>query len=447
MILNQVERLEKVDVLTPFEITSRLIKLNASTSDDDLAILIKDISALIISYDTVTGELKDGLFLLAAIEQLLQPLLSDKYIKLRIEGLVANNHMIPFTFIYSPEEEEVIREVESTWMNRSGTVEINVPVVHAHIDTTTLIEPFSSTTTYIDNNENTPDSLLFGRGANDMKSQIAVMIISLYLLHSINEKPPIMVLSSDEEQGIPYSRDLFATMYLRNLVIDLEPCDPRFYFNEVWPSVHLNMFISPLHPNDIVDKWNEQLKLKSVKEYVERITAQFYPKPHYDILVTADPDRISISIIDTIKYVEIDLINMNLVNIIKECIENYFHFERATQSEGYDFRSLTTPENKLMLAEVYKRRYFEDGLTSEQAVTRVLRGEEELMVASLRHNFASAATIAYGGLLDNVFLTGPRELGEGRHSKFEGVKLNDNIVTTKNLVEMVCRGRKIFTEA
>ncbi|MEO6728718.1 MAG: hypothetical protein ABIM99_02230, partial [Candidatus Dojkabacteria bacterium] len=234
--------IEKVEVLTTNAILRDLQKVDANTSADQFGKLIKDISALLISRNTVTGSRNDILLLINDISELLYPLLEDKYIQFRTEAIICDREVIPFIFITSPEEKVVVINIAERMYERSTRppIEIEVPILHAHIDTTKLIEPYASLTTFIDNKETFLDSLLLGRGVIDMKSQIAVLVIATYLFHSLNKKPPMIILTCDEEEGSQISGDMMNQMFPRKEVYDLEPSLPDHVTNEIWPSSFLS---------------------------------------------------------------------------------------------------------------------------------------------------------------------------------------------------------------
>ncbi|MEO6728790.1 MAG: hypothetical protein ABIM99_02600, partial [Candidatus Dojkabacteria bacterium] len=68
--------------------------------------------------------------------------------------------------------------------------------------------------------------------------------------------------------------------------------------------------------------------------------------------------------------------------------------------------------------------------------------------SSIRHNFASAASLTFGQYgIDNIGIIGPRELGHGRHSKLELLLLSDGVILLMNLVELLSQGEQIFKES
>ncbi|MFS8131504.1 MAG: M20/M25/M40 family metallo-hydrolase [Candidatus Dojkabacteria bacterium] len=449
-----LDNLEQVKLLTSREIVERLTRIDVQTSDDDLARLIKDMSAMFVSYNTVTGnKSSEVLQLVSLISQLVEPLLSNNYIKWRGEAVPFERRSLPFIFIMPPEEEDTVKQIASRYYglsNLNSPVTVKIPLLHAHMDTTHLIEEYGALTTYIKNEDNLQDSLLYGRGVVDMKSQIAVIVVLLYLLHSLGKNPPMILLTADEEYSSPASLGMLSYIYPTNLNIDFEPSDPEYYVDEISPTVILEYMLGDRKKPEGVDwilKTSSFKVLEKLGQQIRLLADYYYPDPEYSVNVTAEPGIVTISIMDLRNYVALKIVKREFVEAVLERIQNYFETPSGLIAEHACFHSEISVGHKATLEKVLNRRKRKDKLKRSETLTSILYSETNRK-ALLVHRFASFFTLGLGRIaVENTVIMGPRELGMGRHSAQEVLKLEDDLVLLKNVLEILSDGEEVFIEA
>jgi len=437
------ENLEQVEVLSAITIRKRLEVLNTNTTPDEVGRLIKDISALLVSRNTVVGNFPDMLFLISDIADLLAPLEDCGYIKFNAEAAVNKDGYIPIIFINSPVEQHLVKEIvrRGNTKDLPALIDVHTPIVHAHIDTTALIEPKAGLRTLIDNNENFLHSRLHGRGVIDMKSQIAVIIMSLYILKSLDKKPPLVILTSDEEMSCVYSKDILNYIYPHKGVFDLEPCKPDALSNEIRPSSRLNFFLGAKRSSKyelIKDrKISYEKSLEDLQCSILYLAQTYYPKPLFDVHITAEVGKFSISIIDIEGYNSILSINKEFETQVKMLIENCFEVITSSFSPYPSLQSELSPRLKNAMSQILPRRKVVE-ITLQNKLTTTDYERDIIGRASISHNFNTASSLTWGEYgVDDIGNIGPREDGEGRHSEDEVLFLHDDVILYHNLVEFL----------
>lgn len=445
------EKAEQVKVLHPKQILHDLTHVNTSTTSEQFGELIKNISALLISRNTVVNKLEDSQLLIEDILHLLEPLTDEGFIKIRIENIIKDDLNIPFIFITSEEEEETVANILNKVRTQStqSPVEIEVPIVHSHIDTTALSGVYSSLDTYIQNKDNFLDSLISGRGIIDMKSQISVMIIALYLLHYLGKKPPMMILTADEENACRGSEVIIEQMYPTKGVLDLEPSHPNLLANEIWPSSQLKYYLGERKPQT-VDKFinrEDEVILRILKDCAISIAGYYYPAPRYDVHVSAERHRFAVSIVDTLNYNALpDFVHDFKVGITSEVL-NYFHITASHIGPHPSMQSDLSPKTKRIMERTLTRRKPLKPIKTKDVLTKTQEETDIPGRSSILHNFATMGSLTFANYgVDDIGIIGPRELGYGRHSKLELLRLGDDVDLLMNLVEMLCEGEEIFIE-
>lgn len=446
-----MENLEQVKVLTPKEILGNLTQINFETSEATLACLVKDITALLISYNTVTGKVNESLFAVNAIRELLTPLIDQKYIQFSTQPVPnkTHDHYLPFIFINSPEEEELVAKIVKIGQKDLPPIYVDLPLLLAHIDTTPIIDPYGGLKTYIDNQENPLNSLMTGRGANDEKSQVAVIIMMLYLLHSIGQKPPLTFIVDDEEHSVHGSKVYLNSIIPRDICVEVEPCDPRLFFNETWPATILEYKIGSQKQNLTSKFFGKKYMdvLKDIESDIASLAEFFYPEPQYDVLVFTELGRITVSVVDVKNYTA-PIMNEDFSRAVSLLVDSLFIVNEYQIGDIYYLQSETSPKYKKILGDVLSRRIFTDDLKPNRQIVKIREEKDILRRGSIMHDFMCMSGIVYGALdLENIVSIGPRELGNGRHSNLEVVKIGDDVVLYKHLSELFTGGEKVFTEA
>jgi acetylornithine deacetylase/succinyl-diaminopimelate desuccinylase-like protein len=182
--------------------------------------IITDIIALLISKDTRGSKpyLEAGVDLQCfpeVIKELLNPLIECGF--LEVEILERANPIV----IIHPCSKEIVTKIkelptEVDFDNLAPPIYIPQVLLFAHFDTYGFAEPMGKNVALKSND------LIYGRGANDMKGQIAMLIMTLYALNRIGSRDFFVILSSNEEYNAISDEFLFYNIKA-NLAFDLEP--------------------------------------------------------------------------------------------------------------------------------------------------------------------------------------------------------------------------------
>jgi len=99
-------------------------------------------------------------------------------------------------------------------------VKVNNLLIDAHAD----VVPYSTFRNgeSIIQTDSVGNEYVFGRGANDMLTQVAVAIVLLYRLYKANINPPILTISTDEELANPHQGEFYSRLHTP-AAISLEP--------------------------------------------------------------------------------------------------------------------------------------------------------------------------------------------------------------------------------
>lgn len=432
----QKERIELIEILTVENIRNRLEQLTTSSSPQFIINLLQDISALLISQDTRTvfGEQFESA--ISIIQQLLFPLVESGYIFFNSQMLIKDESTIqrPFAFIGPPNLRD-LSDLAFEEFHTSGEQQIDIPVnlVHSHIDTVEFSGTYGTNVPYLWRGENPLHEVLLGRGSIDMKSQVAVIIIGLYLLHSLGAEPPMTILSADEELSNAISKKILANLFGKKLSMDLEPATPDHYFNEILSSRSLIFRIQAKGYNR---KFPPPSRAEMLEE-IEKIVTDSMPLEDLFLKIKMTATGLYVSArrkdfrdIETLPNEE------TMVQMITDYISRFFYVNFLPSETPDTFQSQISNKHSPSLQDVFSRRTAIPFENSEDLITDLIDLDYTSRRGTLVYNFATALTMHLKSNDGNMIIFGPREVGEGRHSEIEGGLIRDILLTLANFVEI-----------
>lgn len=173
--------------------------------------LITDIFSQLNFLNLVTNVGTDFGNLEKLVSALLAPLIQKGFIELKIRHV----NRKPFFLISAPES-----GADRIFSKGKEQIFINNLLIDAHADVVPY--GFFSNGESIIQIDSENNEYIFGRGANDMLTQVAVIIVLLYRLYRANVGPPVVTISTDEELANPGQKKFYKRISVP-AAISLEP--------------------------------------------------------------------------------------------------------------------------------------------------------------------------------------------------------------------------------
>lgn len=195
-----------IQILPPSQIVGETCSFDWSNNPDRLLHSITNLSALLISLDTVTLRGRD----FGKAEILVTQILNQIGYSVTIHDPIFTNPS-PFGRVlhFCP--------AHDPYLNREKPVDL---AIHFHLDTVGFGGKYAINVPYIDKNNN-----LIGRGSTDVSCLTAAALHGLVeIYNTCPEKLPHIIVTLDEESGNLYSGETLR-WYFKNLrnIIDVEP--------------------------------------------------------------------------------------------------------------------------------------------------------------------------------------------------------------------------------
>jgi hypothetical protein len=198
--------------LTPELIAVRLSDASWITDPEALKILILDITALLIRFNTDTYKGTEFLEAYNSIVALLRPLIDSGFINLKSTNIQGRNFIS-----ISTDGAIATANIENGLEGKGRKVKTDHLFVHAHYDVVPPLEKLGGFSPFVTSDLN----LLAGRGAFDMKSQIAIIIMLFYYCSFKGLTAITINISAWEEQASRNDKNFLNCSGLIN--VDLEP--------------------------------------------------------------------------------------------------------------------------------------------------------------------------------------------------------------------------------
>lgn len=259
---------ERIQIAEISNLVSELKNVEIWSNNPEIGMeILRKISALLISLDTrgVFKRLRtfrsgpDLRKFPEVIKQLLDPILQDKFIDLTI--IDKNN---PLIFIHKGDGshiDEMTNHLTEPYAYKRP-VKIDKPLIHAHFDTVDFKGRYGSNDALKSRNSD----LIIGRGSNDMKGQIASLIMLIYKLWHENCSNFFIVLTSNEEYNWDEEFEVFRKVQAP-VAFDIEPTGfhSGVFANQISPSI----CYSPLRKitNEVI---NREV-MNSLGKYIQTI--------------------------------------------------------------------------------------------------------------------------------------------------------------------------------
>lgn len=260
-------KVEQIEIPELAELVAELQNVSAWSRNPDIGLrLLEKIAAFFITLDTRGLVSKDNLTYVGkdltrnfpmAIEILLAPLVDSGFLKI---SKISKAH--PVLMIHHCEDEKV-ENLKSHLIIPNKvfeTVIVNKPLIHAHFDTVDFVGKLGSNIPL----KNKRTDILYGRGSNDMKGQVAMLIMLLYKLAYEGCTNFFIVLGSNEEFGINEDADIFKRLRTP-VTFDIEPTGH-----------HSGVFANKIGPTKALISRSIRLTEQSAFEISNEITEKYY---------------------------------------------------------------------------------------------------------------------------------------------------------------------------
>lgn len=444
--------LKKVD-----DLIFRLEMISIDNSDGNIikiAALIEDISAHLIALSTLDKNNWDFTVFADLVRKLLAPLIDAGYVRQMHTSVISSedNYLFPFYFIFPPEDEEVVEKIKTNSRiitskeETKPIVNVDNKLVHVHADTVGYKGKFGRNKAYIARKENPLENILLGRGANDMKNSIAVMVIVLFILYKLDQKPPIILMSNDEELSSPGSKTIFNILQATDLALDLEPSSFELATNETTATTYLKVSLDKSSPyNKVKTKLGIEPINNFVKQQILNIAERYYPKDKFTLKLTCDSHTIILSVFSR-NFMHIPELNEDMKREIGNTIS--LQHKISSWHVGYlpDLQSDLSTKNHNLLNTVLPRRRAIAHPNLNQQISDLNPFAPGYSTAYITHNFETALSVNLHSRFNDLIIMGARPIGE-RHSNVEASLMDDNVKLAKSLVEIFCDGKDVFKEA
>lgn len=176
--------------------------------------IIADITALLVSLDTTTQEGKDFNKAVEVIASLLTKPIEEGFVFFQC---IQDTDNKPFIII-SPDKSFAA----SIFLNATPKT-IHAVLFHAHIDVVNTTHLAGQNSVKLATNKFTCTEYMFGRGTNDMKAQVALMIMLIHYFYYMQNSNFCCIISSDEEIFSPRQKEYIRRIKNTGISIDLEP--------------------------------------------------------------------------------------------------------------------------------------------------------------------------------------------------------------------------------
>lgn len=413
----ELSKLEQVDlsVLSPEKIRTKLLQNDWINDEEKIKKLILDLSSLFIAFDTETFKGKEFFGFQECIKLLLKPLVLLNYLHIDYK----NTRDRAFICIAPNKEltEFVTREESKKRILFQGLL------LHAHFDVAPYKEPLGESEVMFDQSQ----EMIYGRGTCDMKSQISLIILTLYnLYHRGHTNNFLVLLSSDEEQACRLQGELLKKASgLINL--DLEPTSTSYgRVAKTIKSTHFTNYV--FFTQKRFDEDTEKLIKNEIRKYLDKFEIKYR--------LSLDEFNFNISIDSTEDFTKLSrILSPTFNNKIKRILESFGIESYCNSVETFGMRSrIFNPHDRIIRKSVWntfgQNQYTfrdQEGLTDFNII-------DETYI-ELFANYATALSITRRITgANNVIIASIPD--RDRHGRYEAANLNDLVGNYNFIIDL-----------
>src|SRR5260221_9853322 len=398
------------------KIRDRLKDLDWTEDATQIEEILQDLIAFFVSLDTVGGEGKNLKYFGSMVEFFLDPLIEERFLKVD-----SDKGESPFIMIHPEMKQSAqILEVGSSkvaYIHQMIKDYIRIPkvVIHCHFDTVQFLGKFGMDVAYKDKANS---EMISGRGTNDMKSQLAAIILLLFKLFKQGNKNFFIFLTSTEEYDYKAAED-YLSLVRGALNLDLEPTSTisGVIVEGVDQSRNLSFEYKDLCYEDFM---REHANLRTL---ISNILVD-YTGVLVDFRISFENGKIVFSLTGVDKIDGIEFLMKRITSELTKMFKTVFmsqnivqgHYGYKTQLSKYARATLEKSAAKYL--PIVGREI------TQQHYTIFVPGSNNPQFGTLRHRFGCMFTEVYGGRNKNTVVTSIGEVGP-RHSAFESASLKD----------------------